>query len=68
MDGVICDKCGLPTLEPKVSTDGSAFLCEECRMVCPSCEGEGTVSGKTCLNCSGSGKDPLLDPEADIFG
>lgn len=64
---VTCDVCGLPTLDPSLTSD-DRYLCEECKLLCPKCMGEGKVAGATCLNCSGTGLEPLLDPEADVFG
>lgn len=60
---VTCDVCGLPTEDPVVTSD-SRYLCEECSKLCTRCKGEGTG----CLNCSGTGLEPMLDPDADIFG
>lgn len=64
----LCERCGLPVEDPKLASDGTCFYCEECSAVCRVCSGEGTLNGTVCPNCSGTGKDPLLDPDADIFG
>ena len=64
---VTCDLCGLPTETPTLG-EGNRYLCEECVAVCASCGGEGTVGKSRCLNCSGTGKEPKYDPDADIFG
>lgn len=65
----LCERCGLPVEDPKLATDGTCFYCRDCASLCHKCDGEGEYDdGKVCPNCSGTGKEPLLDPEADIFG
>lgn len=58
---VTCDLCGIPTDEPSLTAD-NRYLCEECKLLCKKCEGNG------CDACSGSGLDPEFDPDVDTFG
>jgi hypothetical protein len=64
---VTCDVCGLPTDDPSLTSD-NRYLCPECNLLCRKCWGEGIVGALQCLNCSGTGLEPALDPDADIFG